>query len=251
MKIIKLNLKIFRYFDRNGIGSLPRIFVCSRDVKKCRETVAALNHYYPNQHKAFKVDVSSFKSLKLLSNTISEITNGELHSLVNCGWSGKKNTYESINEEDWNYDINISISGVFKAVKCFSPMLIKTKGNILNVASMYGITAPDYRLYDSDELANPPSYGAAKAGVIQLTKYLASFLSIHKIRVNCISPGPFPFQSTQKNNPKFIKKLSKKTMLNRIGHPHEIKGVSALLCSDAGSYITGQNFSVDGGWTSW
>ena len=99
---------------------------------------------------------------------------------------------------------------------------------------MYGHVAPDYRLYDGDKFVNPPSYGAAKAGVLQFTRYLASFLSPHGIRANCISPGPFPFESTQQDNPDFIARLSAKNPLNRIGNPHELKGAAALLCSDAG-----------------
>ncbi len=228
-----------------------RVFICSRDFKKCQDATKVLNKLYPNKHLPFKVNIASTKSIDSLFKKISKITNSKIHSLVNCGWSGKKNTFETINEQDWDQDIEISITGVFKTVKSFVPMLENTKGNILNVSSMYGLVAPDYRLYDSSDLANPPSYGAAKAGVIQLTKYLASFLAPKEIRVNCISPGPFPFVSTQKSNSKFINKLSKKTMLNRIGYPHEIKGICAVLCSDAGSYITGQNFSIDGGWTSW
>ena len=131
------------------------------------------------------------------------------------------------------------------------PLLSRRKGNILNIASMYGHVAPDYRLYDGDRFANPPSYGAAKAGVIQLTKYLASFLSQHEIRVNCISPGPFPFETTQDESPEFIRRLSEKNPMNRIGNPHELKGAALLLCSNAGSYITGQNLRVDGGWSIW
>ena len=91
------------------------------------------------------------------------------------------------------------------------PLLSRRKGNILNIASMYGHVAPDYRLYDGDRFANPPSYGAAKAGVIQLTKYLASFLSQHEIRVNCISPGPFPFEKTQ----------DEKTSMSKIGDVYD------------------------------
>src|SRR5690606_30657164 len=101
------------------------------------------------------------------------------------------------------------------------------------------------------KFANPPSYGAAKAGVIQLTKYCASFLANDGIRINAISPGPFPFESTQKENPAFIERLSAKHPLGRIGKPHELKAVAALLCSDASSYMTGQNVCVDGGWAAW
>src|SRR4029450_7871986 len=114
-------------------------------------------------------------------------------------------------------------------IKRAFPLLKESRGNILSIASMYGHVAPDYRLYASERFANPPSYGAAKAGVIQLTKYLASFLSPYGIRSNCISPGPFPFESTQKDNPDFIARLAAKNPCNRIGKPHELKGAAALL----------------------
>ena len=130
------------------------------------------------------------------------------------------------------------------------PLLKISEGVIINIASMYGHIAPDYRIYESEDLANPPSYGAAKAGVIQLTKYLASFLSPYGIRVNAISPGPYPFPETQKNRG-FMKMLESKTILNRIGQPEDLKGITALLCSDASNYMTGQNVCVDGGWGVW
>ena len=128
---------------------------------------------------------------------------------------------------------------------------LRNKGVILNVASMYGVVAPDYKIYLNNNHANPPSYGAAKAGIVQLTKYLASFLGKDGVRVNCISPGPFPFKSTVDEIPEFIKTLEDKTMLDKIGNPEDLKGIVALLCSDASNYITGQNISIDGGWTSW
>jgi gluconate 5-dehydrogenase len=129
-------------------------------------------------------------------------------------------------------------------------MLKKTKGVIINTTSMYGHVAPDHRIYDGIEFANPPSYGAAKAGVLQLTKYLASFLSPHGIRVNAVSPGPFPFLETLKNK-EFKESLESKNMLGRVGEPDDLKGAFALLASDASKYMTGQNICVDGGWTAW
>ena len=78
---------------------------------------------------------------------------------------------------------------------------------------MYGVVAPDYKLYLNNNHANPPSYGSAKAGIIQLTKYLASFLGHKGVRVNSIKPGPFPFKSTIEEIPEFINSLEKKICL--------------------------------------
>ena len=186
------------------------------------------------------LDVSSIAStLKILIDKF-----GTLDILINNAWSGKKNTFESISYDEWNYDINMCLNAVFYTTKEASEYLKASKGVIVNITSMYGHVAPDYRIYDGKEFANPPSYGAAKAGVIQLTKYLASFLSPYGVRVNALSPGPFPFPETQKNND-FIEKLASKNMLNRIGQPEDLKGAIALLCSDASSYMTGQNICVD------
>ena len=116
---------------------------------------------------------------------------------------------------------------------------------------MYGQVAADYRWYEGDtQHVSPPSYSAAKGGVLQLTRYFASFLATEGIRVNAISPGPSPFESVQSEDG-FTAKLRSRTMLNRFGKPIELRGVVALLASDASSYITGQTIAVDGGLTSW
>jgi NAD(P)-dependent dehydrogenase (short-subunit alcohol dehydrogenase family) len=170
--------------------------------------------------------------------------------LINNAWSGNKNTWESISDKDWEYDIQMSLNSVFRMTKAFFPDLKKSRGVVLNIASMYGHIGPDYRIYDGERFANPPSYGAAKAGVLQFTRYLASFLSPHGIRVNALSPGAFPHPPTQKFGD-FMERLSAKNPLNRIGQPDDLKGAVALLCTDAGCYMTGQNICVDGGWTIW
>ncbi len=228
------------------------LIVASRNEARCGLFVDTLKQQFPGlKAHALGVDITNPASIQTLMARTGELTQGGLDILVNSGWSGRKNTFESISDDDWNNDIEVCLNGVFRTIKAASPLLKARRGNILTIASMYGHIAPDHRMYDSERFSNPPSYGAAKAGVIQLTKYLASFLSPHGVRANCISPGPFPFESTQKENPDFVARLAAKNPLNRIGKPHELKGAAALLCSDAGSYMTGQNLCVDGGWAVW
>ena len=226
------------------------LLIASRDAKKCAAYGAKLAADFGVKTHALEVDITDPESIRAMVRETQELVGG-LDILVNSGWSGRKNTFESISDTDWNLDIEVCLNGVFRTVKAAFPLLRERRGNILTIASMHGHVAPDYRLYDGAKLANPPSYGAAKAGVLQLTRYLASFLSPYGIRANAISPGPFPFESTQRENPEFIARLAAKNPLNRIGKPFELKGAAVLLCTDAGSYITGQNLCVDGGWAAW
>jgi gluconate 5-dehydrogenase len=129
-------------------------------------------------------------------------------------------------------------------------MEAKKQGVIINISSMYGIVSPDPRIYGDSGYNNPPDYGAGKAGIIQFTKYAACHLAAKGIRVNAVSPGPFPGAEVQKNEA-FITNLKNKVPLGRIGQPADLKGVVVFLASDASSYITGQNIIVDGGWTVW
>ncbi len=227
------------------------VIIASRDRSVCAARCDEITTRHPTvTGHPLALDITDPESV---SKCVGEAAAraGGFDILVNCSWSGRKNTFESIDEADWTNDIDVSLNGVFRMIKAAFPILRERKGVILNVASMYGHTAPDHRLYDGEKYANPPSYGAAKAGVIQLTRYLASFLSPYGIRVNCVSPGPFPYEETQKENPEFIRRLGEKNPLGRIGRPYELKGAAALLCSDASSYMTGQNVCVDGGWGVW
>ena len=227
------------------------VVISSRNKSTGNRVVKELKKKGFNKVSFQVVDITNKKSIEELKKFIDKKFNKKLEILINCGWSGKKNTFESINSEDWQYDIDTCLTGVFDSIKIFLPNLKKGRGNILNIGSAYSHVAPDYRMYSTSKYANPPSYGSAKAGVVQLTKYCASFFSKYKIRVNCLSPGAYPFPKTIKENPKFIKRLSEKCPANRIGYPDDLKGAVALLCSDAGSFITGQNILVDGGWSVW
>ena len=123
--------------------------------------------------------------------------------------------------------------------------------SIINIASMYASVSPDPKIYGDSGENNPPYYGAAKAGLIQLTRYLACHFAPERIRVNAISPGPFPVEDGTESSRKFINKLKRKVPLGRVGHPSELCGAVLFLSSDASSYVTGANIPVDGGWTAW
>jgi NAD(P)-dependent dehydrogenase (short-subunit alcohol dehydrogenase family) len=227
------------------------VVVASRNLEQCQEKADELCRNYPDaKHSACQLDISSPESISQCVEYVEEKLGG-FDVLVVCAWSGKKNDWDSINDEDWDYDIEVCLNGVYRLIKRSTEALKKSKGVVLTIGSMYGHVAPDYRMYDGVPQANPPSYGAAKAGVIQLTRYLASFLAPHGIRANCISPGPFPFEEVINQYPEFKERLCSKNPLGRLGKNHEIKGAVALLCSDASSYMTGQNICVDGGWSIW
>ena len=228
-----------------------KIVIASRDVKNCEAKCLELEETFPGVETfATALDLTDPDSIKnCIDSSLHHFE--KIDILVTCAWSGRKNSWDTINDEDWNYDIEVCLNGVFRLIKAATQPLKQSKGVVLNIGSMYGHVAPDYRLYEGVPQANPPSYGAAKAGIIQLTKYLASFLAPDGVRVNCISPGPFPFESVINEFPEFKERLCAKNPMGRLGKPHEIKGAAAFLCSDASSYMTGQNICIDGGWAVW
>src|SRR5450759_4870745 len=113
---------------------------------------------------------------------------------------------------------------------------------------MYGQVASYPDVYECISPASPVAYHTLKGGIIQLTRHLAVYWARDGVRVNCLSPGPFPAPDAAA---KLVQRLKSKSPLGRIGQPFEIKGAMAFLASDASSYMTGHNLVVDGGWTAW
>lgn len=175
---------------------------------------------------------------------------GGINILINNGFYSRGQSPEEMTEVDFNYGLEGTLSSAFTCIKAIIPIFKKQrKGKIINVASIYGMVAPDFAVYEeAAQFLNPPHYGAAKAGIIQLTKYYASYLGKYNIQVNTVTPGPFPSKTVQKDKA-FIDRLKEKTVLRRIGEPHDLGGAFVFLSSPAAEYITGQNIVVDGGWT--
>jgi gluconate 5-dehydrogenase len=175
---------------------------------------------------------------------------GGIDVLVNNAFYSRGNQPLGLADADWAYGIDGSLNSVYRCIRDVATYLKQRGGGgIVNVASMYGMVSPDFAAYrDAPQFLNPPHYGAAKAGVLQLTRYFAKYLGPDNIRVNAISPGPFPAASVQKDRG-FIEELRKRTALNRVGEPRELGGALVFLCSDASSFVTGHNLVADGGWT--
>ena len=195
-------------------------------------------------------DVSSALSIEQSLKNVFE-KEGRIDVLINNAFYSKGQSPEKLTDEEWAYGLEGTVSSIFKCIRAIIPYYKKQgNGKIINVSSMYGIVAPDFEAYDNfPEYLNPPHYGTAKAGVIQLTKYYASYLGKHGITVNTVTPGPFPSTNVQQSA-LFINELKKRTLLNRIGTPEDLAGAFVFLASDASNFMTGQNIIIDGGWTT-
>lgn len=198
-------------------------------------------------------DVSSSESIRACFQKVYD-TYGHIDVLINCAsygaGYGKGSQLEYMEDDVFNKGVDGSLGVVFRGMREVVPFMKKTGGSIINYCSMYGIVSPDLRIYGDNPQKQPPNYGAGKAGVAQITRYAAGSLAEYGIRVNSITPGPFPNPRDQ-DDPAFNAQLANKTMLGRFGQSYEIAGAILLLASDASSFMTGSNVTVDGGWTAW
>lgn len=225
------------------------VAIVSANSKKCQNLAERLARDYGVKTWGGQMDIAKSASVKKCFTEIaSELSHVDI--LVNNAHFCSSGRLEEMTEEDWQKGIDGTINGVFRCTQGVLPYFT-TSGVIINIASMYGLVSPDPRIYKGDQnLENPPNYGAGKAAIIQFTRYAACCLASRQIRVNSISPGPFPNEEVLAN-PEFIARLKDKVPLGRVGTPHEMKGSVVFLASDASSYVTGANIVVDGGWTAW
>ncbi|WP_308367623.1 MULTISPECIES: SDR family oxidoreductase [unclassified Microbulbifer] len=198
-------------------------------------------------------DVTSKESI---DSFFSSYKDHPLDILINNAYIGGAGSIELSSSDSYAASYEVTLLAAHNLLQQALPCLRKAveisgDASVINIASMYAMVSPDQRIYDHAQAINPPFYGAAKAGLLQWSRYAACEFGHEAIRINCISPGPFPSETVQQGNPDFINELRKRVPLGRVGAAEEINGPVLFLASSASSFVSGANVVVDGGWTCW
>ncbi len=233
--------------------------VVAADVDK--EKSAGIASSLQTESIGIELDVTNPDSIKKLRDTVIEkfghidilINNAAINDMFESPKAAlEQSKFENYPLELWQKSVDVNLTGVFLCSQILGfEMAKQKKGSIINIASTYGITAPDQSLYINKEgeqsFYKPPAYSATKGAIIMFTRYLASYWGKDGVRVNTLTPGGVENGQDEF----FIQKYSAKTPLGRMAAPSDYKGAVIFLASDASAYMTGANLVVDGGWTCW
>jgi NAD(P)-dependent dehydrogenase (short-subunit alcohol dehydrogenase family) len=222
------------------------VIIASRNVELCEEFARELERK-KLAAQAMTLDLTSDESVEAAATEIRARWK-KLDILVNAAATRSTGAFDKYSVEEWERAMQVNASGLFRASRSFGKIMTDQKsGTIVNIGSIYGVVSPDFAVYgDHAEMVNPPSYGFAKAGMVQLTRYMAVSFAPHGVRVNCISPGGVYSPTMPKD---FVANYCGRTPLGRLVGPNDLKGAAVFFASDASAYVTGQNLMVDGGYT--
>jgi NAD(P)-dependent dehydrogenase (short-subunit alcohol dehydrogenase family) len=202
----------------------------------------------PDAH-VVRLDIRSESSIAAAVDSASAKT-GRLDILVNNAYPrtsdwGRK--WEDIPAQSWRENVDMHMNGYFLGCRAAGEhMKARGGGAIINMGSIYGMVGPDFGIYEGTGITNPAAYAAIKGGILNLTRYLASYYGPAGVRVNSLSPGGVE----DGQDPKFVAQYSRRCPLGRMATVEDITGGIVFLASDAARYVTGHNLVMDGGWTA-
>jgi len=232
--------------------------------EKLISTKNKLENIFPNSHISyFLLDVTNESDIVILSEKLRDvniivdilINNAAIDPKVTEGNDIELTRFENFQLGQWIKEIQVGLTGAFLMSKHFGTIMSKKidGGVILNIASDLSVIAPDQRLYKIDTIASnmqpvkPVTYSVIKSGIVGLTRYLSTYWAQNNIRVNSLSPGGVE----NNQNQIFKDRLTQLIPMGRMAKRKEYRGAVQYLCSDASSYLTGQNIIIDGGRSVW
>ncbi|RHX91299.1 oxidoreductase [Leptospira yasudae] len=215
------------------------------------------------QVHGFQVDITKEEEVQNCSAEVLKIY-GKIDGLINNAANNPKiedsseknfSRLENFPTQVWISDLAVGLTGAYLCSKYFGYAISQNEngGSILNISSDLGLIAPDQRLYRKEGLSEdlqpvkPVTYSVVKAGIIGLTRYLATYWADRKVRCNAICPGGVE----NNQSPEFLKEIASRIPLGRMARPDEYQGLVVFLLSEGSSYINGSIIAADGGRTVW
>lgn len=224
------------------------VVVTSRDLDRGQRLADTLPTVGNASHHAAELDYFSAESITTCMADVLEQV-GRIDVLVNNGYERVAADWTDISDEQFTRQL-ANATGCFLLAREIHDHAVQRGGgaSIVMIGSMYGVVGSYPDAYAGIGMASPVAYHALKGGILSMTRHLAVYWAKDGVRVNCLSPGPFPAAGV---NPEMIRRLETRSPMGRMGKPEELKGAIVFLAGDASSYMTGQNLIVDGGWMAW
>lgn len=201
----------------------------------------------------FHLDLSDNASIDaLVALTLERY--GRIDALINSAYPHTRDWSDYFFEDEpfehFKKNVELQLDSVFYLDQQVAKVMMRQKaGSIVNFGSIYGIVGNDFTIYEEYGGTSTGAYCAIKGGIINFTRYLASYLGKWNVRVNCVSPGGVFDKDSPEQNQIFLRNYTHKCPMKRMAEPEDIAPVAIFLISDMARYVTGQNIAADGGWT--
>jgi gluconate 5-dehydrogenase len=224
------------------------VVLTSREATRASVAAAALPRVGAARHHGIALDHMDPAALEQ-SFAEAVALAGHIDVLVNNGHEGEANDWTTVTAEQFSRQLT-NATGYFLLARLVRNHAVArgAAASIILLGSMYGQVASYPDAYEGVCNASPVAYHTLKGGIVHMTRHLAAYWAGDRVRVNCLSPGPFP---SDKAPGVMVERLRAKLPMKRMGRPYELKGAIVFLASDASSFMTGQNLTIDGGWTAW
>ncbi|MBO9607904.1 MAG: SDR family oxidoreductase [Paenibacillaceae bacterium] len=221
-------------------------YIASRSLPEL-ERIAAEHRDAGHNVTALPLDLGDERSILQLRDIVME-REGKIDVLVNNAVARPMKSWDA-DASAFAESMKINATGLFLLTRAFGDEMAKAGGgSIVNIGSIHGMIAPDTTLYEGTPFTGfIPDYFFHKAGMINFTRFTASYYGKHNIRCNCISPGGF---RTEAHTDVFVKRYSDRTFLGRMANNSDVMGAIVFFASDASLYVTGTNLPVDGGYVA-